>query len=366
MIRVLHVVSIMNAGGMENYIMNLYRNIDTTKIQFDFLVHHKAKGLYEDEILKYGGKIFHMSVLDDKNMFKYWHNLKEFFREHQEYKIIHGHLSSMAYWYLGAAKKRGVKWRIAHSHGAGFLHTWKGITKFFLFRLAKINANVYYACSAEAGKYLFGKRKFEFMPNAIQPDRFRFDSKVREEMRSKLMVSDNFVIGHVGRFNLEKNHKYLLQVFQALYLKEPRARLLLVGDGELRETIIRQIQELDLEDAVILTGVQKECEKFYQAMDVFVLPSLFEGLPVTGIEAQYAGLNCAFSDEVSRKIKISNHTKFIGIKEKNIPDWIEYLLEICNDTKTNRKNIELVTDEFDIKKAVINITEQYVKMWEDS
>ena len=131
-IRVLQVVASLNAGGMENYIMNLYRMVDKSKVQFDFVVHHAAVGLYEDEIQKLGGKIYHFTVLDDKNVVKYISELNRFFDEHKEYQIIHGHLSSLAVFYLGVAKKYNVPWRIAHSHGAGFLHTLKGTAKYLL------------------------------------------------------------------------------------------------------------------------------------------------------------------------------------------------------------------------------------------
>lgn len=165
-IRVLQVVASLNAGGMENYIMNLYRMVDKSKVQFDFVVHHAAVGLYEDEIQELGGKIYHFTVLDDKNVVKYISELNRFFDEHKEYQIIHGHLSSLAVFYLGVAKKYNVPWRIAHSHGAGFLHTLKGTAKYLLFRTTKWNANVRLACSTEAGKYLYGKDTFEFVPNA--------------------------------------------------------------------------------------------------------------------------------------------------------------------------------------------------------
>ena len=195
-IRVLQVVASLNAGGMENYIMNLYRMVDKSKVQFDFVVHHAAVGLYEDEIHELGGKIYHFTVLDDKNVVKYISELNRFFDEHKEYQIIHGHLSSLAVFYLGVAKKYNVPWRIAHSHGAGFLHTLKGTAKYLLFRTTKWNANVRLACSTEAGKYLYGKDTFEFVPNGIDVDRFTFDENKRIEMRKMLGIRDEYVIGH--------------------------------------------------------------------------------------------------------------------------------------------------------------------------
>ena len=259
-IRVLQVVASLNAGGMENYIMNLYRMVDKSKVQFDFVVHHAAVGLYEDEIQELGGKIYHFTVLDDKNVVKYISELNRFFDEHKEYQIIHGHLSSLAVFYLGVAKKYNVPWRIAHSHGAGFLHTLKGTAKYLLFRTAKWNANVRLACSTEAGKYLYGKDTFEFVPNGIDVDRFTFDENKRIEMRKMLGIRDEYVIGHVGRFNLQKNHEYLLRIFKEVQQKTPNIKLLLLGEGELFSKIQNLAEDLEIKDKIIFAGVHKDVE----------------------------------------------------------------------------------------------------------
>ena len=287
--------------------------------------------------------------MDDKNVVKYISELNRFFDEHKEYQIIHGHLSSLAVFYLGVAKKYNVPWRIAHSHGAGFLHTLKGTAKYLLFRTTKWNANVRLACSTEAGKYLYGKDTFEFVPNGIDVDRFTFDENKRIEMRKMLGIRDEYVIGHVGRFNLQKNHEYLLRIFKEVQQKTPNIKLLLLGEGELFSKIQNLAEDLEIKDKIIFAGVHKDVENYYQAMDAFVLPSLFEGLPVTGIEAQYSGLPCFFSDEVTREVKICSDTKFLKIGNENLGLWVDAISQ--QRINKERNKIELITKKFDIRTA---------------
>lgn len=362
MIRVLQVVSIMNAGGMENYIMNMYRIIDRTKVQFDFLVHHSQKGFFDDEITALGGKIYRCTMLDDKNVFKYISDLKRIFAEN-DYKIVHGHLSSLAFIYLGIAKQYHVPYRIAHSHGAGHIISLKGYAKYWMFKSAKTFANIRFACSKEAGEYLFGHDSFEVMPNGIHPERFRFNSSNREQILRQYGLEGCFVVGHVGRFNLQKNHKYLLKIFQKLYENEKNARLLLLGDGELKQNIISQVKQMGLEQSVIFAGVHKDCEKYYHAMDVFVLPSHFEGLPVTGIEAQYAGLPCLFADTISRETAISERVSFVGIREENLDEWVEKLLSLKDETELkNDRTPKINNDMYDVNVSAIKMQNRYIDM----
>ena len=200
------------------------------------------------------------------------------------------------------------------------------------------------------------------MPNAIDCRRFSFDPKVRAQMRQELGVEDSFVVGHVGRFNLQKNHTFLLRLFQALLTEIPTAKLLLLGEGELWDSVQQQARQLEIADHVIFAGVHKDCERYYQAMDAFVLPSLFEGLPVTGIEAQYAGLPCFFADTISRETAITASAKFLGIQEADIPVWCRELNAAAN---AERKAVtDLTTDAFHSDTAARNMAQLYQKMWE--
>ena len=362
-IRVLQVVASLNAGGMENYIMNLYRMVDKSKVQFDFVVHHAAVGLYEDEIQELGGKIYHFTVLDDKNVVKYISELNRFFDEHKEYQIIHGHLSSLAVFYLGVAKKYNVPWRIAHSHGAGFLHTLKGTAKYLLFRTTKWNANVRLACSTEAGKYLYGKDTFEFVPNGIDVDRFTFDENKRIEMRKMLGIRDEYVIGHVGRFETQKNHELIMKVFSQYAKEDEEAVLLLVGTGSLQDKMKATARSLKIEDRVNFLGVRSDINDLYQGMDLFFFPSLFEGLGIVAIEAQVAGLPCIFTKTLPKELDISDEIIRCNLNA-GIEEWVAAIKKAKNLSKTSTRsdNIEKVRNAgFDAEYSMTCLTKVYLE-----
>lgn len=362
MMRILHVVSVMDMGGMENYIMNLYRKIDRSKFQFDFLVHHGRRGIFEDEIEALGGRVYHTTLMDDFNLVKYLRDLDRLFSQN-DYRIVHGHLGSTAFFYLGAAKRHGVSARILHSHCPGHPNTVKGYVKHVLFRLSPIHANVRLACSAQAGKYQFRNAAFEIVPNGIDMDRFRFDENMREDMRRRLRLKGNFVVGHVGRFYYEKNHAYLLGVFRELKKREPDAVLLLLGDGMLMEQTRAQARAMGLEASVRFMGVIGDCAGYYQAMDAFVLPSLYEALPLTGIEAQCAGLPCLFSEGVSREVKIDAQAAFLPIGSENVQMWVDKLLEIRKQGSVRRRPI-LGAERFDAGINAQKMVARYEALWE--
>ena len=354
----------MDAGGLENYIMNLYRQMDRSKIQFDFLVHYGKRCFFDQEIIQMGGRIFRLTVREDHNLLKYCRQLNRFFQEHKEYRIVHGHMSSLAIIYLGYAKAHGVPVRIIHSHNSNFSKDMKGYLKYLLSRASESNSTVRYACSTEAGNYLFNQRSFEIIPNGVDGERFHYDWIAREQVRKGLGLNDAFVVGHVGRFSTQKNHAFLLKLFAAYVRRNPRARLMLVGTGELEDQIHRLARELSVEEKILYTGVRRDTERMYQAMDVFVLPSLYEGLPVTGIEAQYAGLNCLFSDRISREVHITEQACFLPIGDENVGLWADALDRHAQEDHMNRAKRELLTDSFDIGVAAKAMASRYQAMWE--
>ena len=357
-IRILHVVPNMNSGGIENLIMNLYRNIDRTKVQFDFIVHYQKRGFFDEEIEKLGGRIFRCTIREDNNIIKYIRDLRTIFKENPEYKVVHGHMASLGFIYLKIAKKYGVPIRIAHSHGTSFLKTIKGYIKFLTFKLIKYQANVRFACSTEAGKYLFGeKRDFQFIPNAIDMEKFAYNEQVREEVRKELGIKSQLVIGNVGRFNLQKNQIFLLEIFQQIVSKEKDARLLLIGTGELEDTIQQKIKELQLEDNVQLLGVRKDVDRIYQAMDIFLMPSLFEGLPLTGVEAQANGLRCYFSDTITKEVSISNNIEFLSL-DLTAKEWAEAILQHMH---YDRNRIHIYNQNFNIKHLAKEMQKTYIE-----
>lgn len=330
MIRVLQVVPNMGAGGIENYIMNMYRSIRQYGIQFDFLVHHEREAFFDSEIEALGGRIYRLPVLDDKRILRYKKDVNRLLAS-KEWNIVHGHIASLASFYLKEAESVGIPCRIAHSHGSSFLKTPKGYAKYLLFKGAKSHANVKLACSTEAGRYLFGNETFYLAKNAIDARRFEFDADKRAKIRSQFGWSDeNLVIGHIGRFNLQKNHAFLLDVFSRLIKSRPDARLLLVGAGETRESVKHRVDKLGLNGKVIFKEVTEDPVAYYSAMDVFVMPSLFEGLPLAGIEAQCSGLPCYFSQEITREVAISENVFFLDLADGD-DSWAHAIeANLCN------------------------------------
>ena len=364
MIRILQVVSAMHQGGLENLIMNIYRNIDRNKIQFDFITHHMEKSDFDDEIEKMGGKIYRFSFLDDKNIFKYIKDLNNFFKEHKEYKIIHGHLTSVGFLYLGVAKKYGVPVRITHAHGTNHENNIKGYIKGFGFKLNKYPANYYYACSKLAGEYLFGKNSnFEFIPNGIETEKFQYNEKKRKEIRKELKLNNNdIVIGNVGRFEQQKNHKFIIEIFEELYNINHNYKLILVGKGKLEQEIKNMVKEKAFCKNVIFLGVRKDVYNIYQAMDIFLLPSFFEGLPLTGVEAQYAKLECFFSDSITEEVKISNNCYFLSLNLSS-KEWAK---KINEKIKYNRNDNIVTNNQFEIQNATKILQDKYLKLYEQN
>lgn len=342
MIRVLQCVNDMHRAGLETMLMNYYRNINRSEIQFDFLTHRPYQSDYDDEIVELGGRVYYAPRLYPQNYPAYFKWMKEFFTEHPEYKIVHSHIDSMSYLPLLAAKKAGVPVRIAHSHNTAIDLDFKYVLK-QIFRL-NINSvcNYRLSCGQEAGKFLFKNEPFDVIPNAIEASRFAYQAEVREKKRIELGITSDHVVGHVGRLSYQKNHKYLIQIFNKVLKKDGSALLLIVGVGEKENEIKEQVKQLGIEDRVRFLGNRSDTNELYQAMDVFVLPSLFEGIPVVGIEAQYADLPCLFSNKVPSEVCFSNKSQFISLSDASL--WVEAIID-CFDIERTTK----IPDTYNIK-----------------
>jgi glycosyltransferase involved in cell wall biosynthesis len=326
-IKILQVVPNMQSGGLENYIMNMLRNIDRDKFHFDFLEHHSARSFFDGEIESLGCTIHRIPVIDDKNVLRYRKELKQLFAEEQ-YQIIHSHMSSTAFIHLKEAERSNIPVRIIHSHNASCLRTPKGIVKNALARRAKLHANIRLACSTEAGHFLYGASSFVLAKNAINTKRFSFDQGKREDTRNNLGIdSSTFVIGHIGRFNLQKNHKFLIRIFNEFHQIMPNSKLILLGDGEEKSTIHNEVSALGLEQSVLFEEVSDTPENYYAAFDAFVLPSLFEGLPLVGIEAQCSGLPCFFASTITQEADVSDRAHYLDL-DIGPRAWAEELLLI--------------------------------------
>ena len=333
-IRILIVNGKMICGGIEAFVMNIYRHIDTEKIQFDFLVHYRERFFYDDEIEARGGRIHRLSFRNDNNIFKYKKDLANFFKSHPEYQIVWGHMEGLAGIYLKAAKKAGVRTTIAHSHITSAERSLKGLVKRILRRGIPKYADHRFACSTEAGRYLYGKRDFKLIPNAIDTKRFLFNRDVRDVIRAKHGWDDKQVIGHIGRFNEQKNHGYLIEIFAEYAKLRADAVLCLCGDGELMPNVKQRVQALGLTDRVTFTGNIPNANEYYQAFDAFVMPSLYEGLPVSGVEAQAAGLPCLFADTITREVGLlADRVAFLSIKQEPRA-WAEALTKLNAPART--------------------------------
>lgn len=358
-IRVLQCVSNMDRAGIETMLMNFYRNIDRNKIQFDFLVNKSKPGDYDEEIKKMGGNIYVSPGLSPFNWFKYQKFLKNLFNEHKEYKIIHCQNEAMGLPALIAAKKRGIPVRISHSHNTTTRFDIKWPVKILYKKLIKKYATDYVACSQAAGTYFFNE-DVKVINNAIDSDKFVFDNEIRKNIRNELKVNNKLVLGHVGRFEPQKNHEFLIKIFKDYTLLNENAILLLVGEGTLQKKIKEEVEALGLSNKVIFTGSVPNVNDYYQAMDLFLLPSFHEGLPVVGIEAQASGLKCLLSDKITKEVDICKNSTFIGIERT--ADWIK---EIDKNKEYERKNMKkyLVNNNYDIKAASDALTEYYSKLY---
>lgn len=251
-LRILQVLTIMNRGGAETMIMNYYRNIDRTKVQFDFLLHRQEQGSFDEEIISLGGKIYRMNAISPKNYLNYRRSLSQFFDQHPEYKIVHSHLNALSFIILQIAKKKKIPIRIAHSHIAVEAFAIKkiftpntdvkatikdSIQSLIRHRVRKY-ASHYFACGKKAAIWLYGKRNLEkvtIINNAIDSSRFTFNQNTRKKIRQNFQIPENAkLIGHVGRFDEQKNHFFIVKVFQELIKIESSAQLILIGDGGLR------------------------------------------------------------------------------------------------------------------------------------
>jgi len=352
--RVLIVVGKMHFGGIETMIMNFYRNIDRSKVQFDFLLNYEEPGVFDDEIRQLGGRIYIMPRLFFKNTFKYIKALFKFFNEHKEYEVVHGHLTSIGFVYLTIAKLCGVKTAVIHAHYTSVDNTIKGFSEKITRLPLRFCADYYFACSNAAGRFVYGKNmlkkpNYRVILNGVIVDNFIFNKEIRDEKRKELNIEDKFVIANIGRFELQKNHVFLIDIFSEIYRKDKNAVLLLIGKGSLEDGIREKVKKLGLEGAVMFVGLRSDINKLMQAFDIFLLPSHYEGLPVVGVEAQTAGLKCFFSDAITTETDITGSCEFITLNN-SAEFWADEILKYKDGYE--RKNTEAYIEKagYDIKK----------------
>lgn len=360
--RVLQVVTHMNRGGLETMLMNYYRQIDREQVQFDFLTHREYQGDYYGEIQQLGGKVYHLPRLNPfSNSYK--QKLGDFFDKHPEYRIIHVHQDCLSGVILKVAKEHGVKVRIAHSHSASQDKDWKYLIKLPFRHMISQYATKLFACSDAAGNWMFCGADFTVLNNAIDSKKYIYDTEKADKIRQQLGISkEEIVLGHVGRFSTLKNHVFLVDVFYELQ-KTVRAKLLLVGNDQAEDgmRIHAKVQELGLSDKVIFTGLRSDVADLMQAMDVFVFPSLYEGLPVTLIEAQSSGLPCVISDKVPIECKKTDLVQQLALS-CGARKWSEFVLEATTIKRKNTVN-EIKQAGFDIGENAKRLQEYYIDQY---
>jgi len=328
LIRVLHINGgIMDYGGISSFMMNYYRSIDRTKVQFDFLVHGFEKGVHDVEIVELGGKIYNVPI-KSKDYFGNIRALKEIFMSGL-YSIVHCHMDAMNTFVLRIAKKCGVPIRISHCHNTE--HLTNNFLRYHINEFARRNSVKFathrFACSELAGNWLFGAEcEFNIANNAILVDKFNFNSEKRVRYRDELKIGTSIAIGHIGRFDYQKNHSFLIDVFFEIMKESNKYKLLLVGEGYLKKDILEKAESLNLKDHIIFLGERRDISELISAFDIFVLPSLFEGLPVVGVEAQANGLACVFSSNVSKEIALADNVVFISINCAQ--EWAKKIMDL--------------------------------------
>lgn len=367
-VRILHVLGKLNRGGAETLVMNWYRNIDRSKIQFDFVIHTTEKCSYTNEVLALGGRIFSVPEYRGINHIQYCQAWKNLFEQHSEFKIVHGHVRSTAAIYLFIAKKYN-RIAISHSHAINNGSGIGAIIKNAYQYPVRYIADYQWACSMEAGEFLFGKdvlnhKNYSLIKNAIDVKRFEYNSVVRQEIRNELEIGNKLVFGHVGRFTFEKNHEFLLGLFENYHKINNDSILIFVGIGPLLNNVKAIVMEKNLQDAVMFLGEREDVDRLLQGIDLFLFPSLFEGLGIVAIEAQAADLPVLISNRVPADVLILKDTKVCSIDSVNSKEiWLETIKEMNLSTRNRVSRAEeLIHAGYDISVEAKTVQRKYLNI----
>lgn len=363
-VRVLQVLDFINHNsGVSAVVMNYYTHLTRERVSCDFLLYESAEHDLEAQIRANGSKIYLMGQPSGSNLAECEKRVEKFFAEHaREYDVVHVHIPNAAFIVLRMAKKYGVPDRVLHSHNArGADGTLKKIRNFVLNKWGISYANYYMACSQKAGAYLFGNRKVKqgkvvVLNNAIELEKYQYNSENREKLRGELGVGDELILGHVGRFSEQKNHSGLIEIFAKLQERGVPGKLLLLGDGSLRPQIEQLAREKGVFENVIFQGIVSNVEEYMSVMDVFLLPSLYEGLPVVCVEAQAAGLPCIVSANVTREIALTDRVEFI--ENEKITQWCDEIEQLASQLPDRSQCMPM--DAYDIRKQARRLEEIYL------
>ena len=365
-IRIAQVIGKAVISGVDSVVMNYYRHIDRSRVQFDFFMDGYNKTLIDEEILDLGGRIIKLEPYENSMRT----NMKQCRTAFAEgaYTIVHSHLNTLSCFPLYAAFRTKVPIRIAHSHSTTSRGEWKrNLMKQALRPFSKTFATHYAACADYTARWLFGSQtvqdgKVHLIQNAIDTVRFSPNEAARQHIRKEFHLENRFIIGHIGRFAFQKNHELLIRVFAEVYRKNQNAALILIGTGELEADIRRLVKELHIDHAVFFTGIRRDIPDFLNAFDVFFLPSRYEGLPVVGIEAQAVGLPCLMSDAVTKDTAITPLVEFFPL-HADIEAWAEKLLSYEHTQKRPYPDL-LRASGFDIHHAAQDLCCWYENLFD--
>lgn len=354
-IKILVIMPTLNkCGGIESFYFNYYAHF-SNEFSIDFIVHESDSEEYRKMIKEKNDNLYIFDKFNLHNFSKLKKRIKNFFKENHDYDIVHCQMANAAFLYNKYAKKYGIKTRIIHSHQCKYADTFShSIRNIPLIKIGKKYSTQFFSCGKDAGKFMFKNKDFTIINNAIDAERFKYKKEERLEIRNKLHLKDEIIIGNIGRFVLQKNQIFLIDIMKKLIDSSKNYKLLLIGNGELKNSILNSVLESRLNDKVIFVDSTDEIEKYYSAMDIFALPSLYEGLPVVGIEAQYSNLPCLFSKNITQEVKISSNSLFLDLEDTD--EWVNTIKGI----KIENRSQQIVSDKFDIKIKAKELMDIYI------
>lgn len=369
MIRVASIIGKMDSGGKKNLVMEYYRHIDREKIQFDFICDSDSQAIPVEEIESLGGRVY--LIPPYQHIFSNMREMERICRENR-YPIMHAWNSTMNLFPMYVAKRASIPVRISESLSMAHEGDWKTILKKILRPMSRCFATHYMACGEDCGRWQFGDRLFDagkvdVFKTAINTEFNAFNSELREKTRKEFCWEDNIVIGHIGRFTAQKNSVRMIEIFAAIYRREPKAVLCLIGDGELKDEIMAKISELGIEKQVEYLGRREDIQQFYNAMDCFLLPSLYEGLPVVGLEAESCGLPMFFSTEVTREANACELGHFIPLSATD-DEWAEQILRAVRENIPVRRSHakEVAEAGFDSASEALRLQNYYLSAMKET
>ena len=358
--RVLEIIGKRPVGGVGTVMLNYQTYMDAEKVQMDYLIFGEETERFDEQVKALGSKVYVYPALSGRQMGRTKVYMEAFLKEHKgEYDIIHLHAPYIAFLVFPIAEKYGIQTRIVHSHATLYAENKiKAIRNKLLWIPAQGKITDRIGCSKAAGDFLFGNKPFTVLKNAIAYEDYLYDETLRQDVRMREGVTDKLVVGNVGRFSQQKNQTFLIEIFAKIKELHPESVLWLAGDGELRSEIEEKIQTLGLTEDVKLFGMVKNTKELYQAMDVMVMPSLFEGLPMVGVEAQASGLPCVFSDTITREVDVVG-CPYVSLQEPT-EVWAKAAIETAGRKERRGYPNELDELGFNIRLEAKRLEELYL------